>query len=70
MTEKEEESEEWLREEFKEIEKYLKNHKVVVSRTEIVRAAIKLTRRLGAGDYTFVCYFRQEERRRKEGKEE
>ena len=60
MTDREE-NEVWLdketADEIKKIEKYLKEHKVVASRTEIVNAAIILARRLGAGDWTFACHF-------------
>lgn len=51
-----------------DIKKHLKKHGIDASSDEILDAAITLTRRLGAGDWTFVCYFWQEERRRKEEK--
>ena len=53
-----------------DIKKYLKKHGIDASSDDILKASLKLTRRLGAGNWTFVCYFRGEDRRRKEGKEE
>lgn len=52
--------------EIRRLQKYLKNHGIIVTTSEIVLAAIKLTRRLGAGDWSFVCEFREKERREKE----
>ena len=51
-----------------DIKKHLKKHGIDASSDEILDAAITLTRRLGAGDWTFVCEFREKERRRKEEK--
>ena len=38
-----------------DIKKYLKKHDIDVSSEEILDAAITLAKRLGAGDWTFVC---------------
>ena len=69
MTEREE-NEVWLdkktAEEIKKIQKYLGTHKVTASRTEIISTAILLAKRLGAGDWTFVCEFKEGERRKEE----
>ena len=73
MTEKEEdvmlvENTETIKE-IRRILKYLNKHDIYVTPSAVIYASIKLTRRLGAGDWTFVCYFRGEERIRKEEKE-
>ena len=52
--------------EIRRILKYLNKHGVYPTPSAVIDASIKLTRRLGAGDWTFVCYMRGEERRRKE----
>ena len=57
-----EEAESWLDTELKAIERYLKEHGVRATREEIVMSAIILTRRMGAGDYSFVCEFRNREK--------
>jgi len=44
--------------EVKELSLYLKKKGITATDSEIVMAAIKLTQRLGAGDWTFVCHFR------------
>ena len=63
-------------EKVKEVQDYLEKKGFVVSKTTIVDMAINLTRRLGAGDWTFVCEYlaRKEkeeeyERQRENGKE-
>jgi hypothetical protein len=49
-----------------EVQDYLRARDIKVSETAIVNAAIDIARRLGAGDYTFVCEF--EERKENEDK--
>lgn len=41
----------------KEIQDFLHKRGIDVTGTSIINAAIDLTRRLGAGNYTFVCEF-------------
>lgn len=42
-----------------EVQDYLRTRGIKVSETAIVNAAIDIARRLGAGDYTFVCEFEE-----------
>lgn len=69
MTEKDEE-EIWVDVdtivELRRIIDYLHIHGVNVTASELISSSLKLTRRLGAGDWTFVCHFREEERMRRE----
>jgi ABC-type uncharacterized transport system substrate-binding protein len=44
----------------KEVQEYLHKKGIDVTETSIVNAAIDITRRLGAGDWTFVCEFKEE----------
>jgi hypothetical protein len=46
-----------MEDKVKEVQKYLEKHRIIVTETSIVNAAIDITRRLGAGDWTFVCEF-------------
>ena len=50
---------------LREVQDYLKERGIKVSEVAIVDAAITIARRLGAGDYTFVCEF-EEDRKGKE----
>ena len=43
----------------KEVQEYLEKHGIIVTETSIVNAAIDITRRLGAGDWTFACEFKK-----------
>lgn len=43
---------------LKDVKAYLRQHGIKVDDKAIIEAAIKLTRQLGAGDWTFVCHFR------------
>lgn len=47
------------------IKEYLKKEGVEATESEIVGAAIRVTRRLGAGDWTFVCELMDGEEREK-----
>lgn len=53
-----------MQEKVKEVQEYLKKHGIIVAETSIINAAIDLTRRLGAGDWTFVCEFEKKEEKR------
>ena len=48
---------------LKEVKAYLRQHGIKADDKTILEAAIKLTRQLGAEDWTFVCFFKQERRR-------
>ena len=52
---------------LKEVKAYLHQHGINVDDKNILEATIKLTRQLGAEDWTFVCFFRQEERNKNNG---
>ena len=41
----------------REVQRYLAEKGIKASEVAIVNAAIDIARRLGAGDYTFVCEF-------------
>jgi hypothetical protein len=43
----------------REVQHYLAKRGIQVSEVAIVDAAISIARRLGAGDYTFVCEFEE-----------
>ena len=43
---------------LKEVKTYLRQHGIKVDDKAIIEAAIKLTRQLGAGDWTFCCEFK------------
>jgi hypothetical protein len=51
---------------LREVQEYLSKRGIRVSEVAIIDAAITIARRLGAGDYTFVCEF--EERKENEDK--
>ena len=53
--------------EIKELSLYLKKKGIAATDSDIVMTAIKLARQLGAEDWTFVCYFKQEERNKNNG---
>ena len=53
---------------LKDVKAYLHQHGINVDDKDIIEAAIKLTRQLGAEDWTFVCFFRQEERNKSNGR--
>jgi len=42
-----------------EVQDYLNKKGIIVSKTWIANASIELTRRLGAGDWTFVCFYNE-----------
>ena len=50
---------------IEEVKVYLRQHGIEADDTGIIEAAIKLTQQLGAGNWTFVCFFKQEERNKK-----
>lgn len=50
-----------MRKELEEIQNYLAEKDIHVAQAEIVLAAIEITKRLGAGFWTFACEFRKEE---------
>jgi hypothetical protein len=52
-----------MEDKVKEVQKYLEKHGIIVTETSIVNTAIDITRRLGAGDWTFVCEFEKEKKR-------
>ena len=45
-----------------EIRKYLKEHGIDASSDDILDAAIILARRMGAGNWSFVCEFRNRDK--------
>ena len=51
---------------IQEVQNYLREQGIKASEVAIINAAIDIARRLGAGDYTFVCEF--EERKENEDK--
>jgi len=51
----------------KEVQDFLEKRGIIVSETWITNAAIDLVRRLGAGDWTFACYY--EEKKEEENHE-
>ncbi len=44
-----------IEDKLKDIKKYLKKHGIEVTYVEILEVAIRLARRMGAGDWSFVC---------------
>jgi hypothetical protein len=49
-----------MNKEVESIQKYLKRKGIEATEDEIIEAAIGIARRLGAGDWTFVCEFQEE----------
>jgi hypothetical protein len=45
-----------------EVQHYLAERGIKASEVAIVNAAIDIARRVGAGDYTFVCEFGEKEK--------
>ena len=52
---------------LKDVKAYLHQHGINVDDKNILEAAITLTQHLGAGNWTFVCHFKQEERNKNNG---